>query len=176
MSQENMASTSASSANPGEMPSPTFSTTSTVKSSAPSSRTCHKLPGCSECSPDDREDAAQDLKQTCHGWPELVNVMVRLPCLESFQAFRDLNIKSLLYYQAELDLLRRELHALEWQDHRKSGKSSSMCSNVRFLLQTRSNEEGGRRQLDKVKEIRTVLKEYSLSLIQTPVSRIQCLR
>jgi hypothetical protein len=74
---------------------------------------CNTYPACTHYDEDDERDASHDLKQPCHGWPELVKVMVESPGFEAFQAFRDLNIKSLLYYQAELVKLRRQLHALE---------------------------------------------------------------
>jgi len=154
------------------MPSPTFSTASTAKSEAPSSSACNIRPGqCSDYDTSDSKDAEQDLKTICHGWPALVDVMVKYRSFESFQAFPDLNIKSLLYYQAELVALRSQLHELEWQDHRTPGKASIFCGNVQSLLLSRystekEKEEGANAQLEKMKEIREVLKEYNAALLQ----------
>lgn len=160
------------------MPSPTFSTASTAKSEAPSSSACNIRPGqCSDYDTSDSKDAEQDLKTICHGWPALVDVMVKYRSFESFQAFPDLNIKSLLYYQAELVALRSQLHELEWQDHRTPGKASIFCGNVQSLLLSRystekEKEEGANAQLEKIKEIREVLKEYSESLVQTSIPEV----
>jgi hypothetical protein len=94
--------------------------------------------------------------------------MVDQPGLESFQPFRDLNIKSLLYYQAELVQLRQDLHALEWEDHRKGGGAVLLCENVDKLLASAQFSE----QLSKVKEIRGVLKEYSKKLTQMLIPQV----
>ncbi|PQE03097.1 hypothetical protein CJF31_00011630 [Rutstroemia sp. NJR-2017a BVV2] len=50
------------------------------------------------------------------GWPSVTQLIVKHPDFEAFQIFKDLNIKSLLYYQAELEELRRRLHILEHED------------------------------------------------------------
>ena len=57
------------------------------------------------------------LEQPLHGWPELAQLMAQNADLQAFPAFTDLNVKILLYYQAELTDLREELHKLEWRDH-----------------------------------------------------------
>jgi hypothetical protein len=54
------------------------------------------------------------LEHPLHGWPELAQLMAQNADL---QAFTDLNVKSLLYYQVELTDLREELRKLEWTDH-----------------------------------------------------------
>ncbi|KAE9371681.1 hypothetical protein N431DRAFT_297502, partial [Stipitochalara longipes BDJ] len=107
-----------------------------------------------------------DLERPCHGWPALVRDMVKHPGIDSFSAFRDLNIKSLLYYQAELVQLRKELHALEWEDHRQGGDSAGMVSNIQSLLLTKMEDGEAQRQFNKMREIRLVLKEYNAALLQ----------
>lgn len=119
----------------GALPSPTFAPAPTPITSI--NPPCTISDACwNYDEEDDEHDASYDLKQPCHGWPELVNLMVQNPHFESYQAFRDLNIKSLLYYQAELVQLRRDLHGIEWRDHRKGGVSTRLCANVRSLLLT----------------------------------------
>jgi predicted Rdx family selenoprotein len=94
--------------------------------------------------------------------------MFKHPGFESFQAFRDLRIKSLLYYQAELVKLRQELHILEWENHSDGGFPSSkqLSERLDFLLKTETmsslgDPEGkGKKQILKIKEIERVLKEY----------------
>ncbi|TVY84138.1 hypothetical protein LSUE1_G003723 [Lachnellula suecica] len=148
-------------------PSPTFSAAPTAHSSSPSSSPCKKGLACYEYNEYVESDASRDLTNPCHGWPKLVEVMVDQPGLESFQAFRDLNIKSLLYYQAELVKLRKDLHALEWEDHRKGGEASLFCENVDKLLATKDESiECQEAQFRKVKEMRVVLKDYNAALLQ----------
>ena len=43
------------------------------------------------------------------GWPSLAHVMSGVPEYAAFSRFTELNIKNLLYYQAELDILRQEI-------------------------------------------------------------------
>jgi hypothetical protein len=105
----------------------------------------------------------------CHGWPELVGVMVNNPDFESFQTFRSLNIKSLLYYQAELADLEKQLHQQEWRDHQNGAFQTSeiLSENIKTLLNTdiaRSAQENRQKrgeQMKLMKTIRKTLKEYS---------------
>jgi len=156
-----MASTPQGSGGSSPQPSPTFSAAPTAHSIPPSARPCTATPACYEWNERKLDDASKDLSKPCHGWPQLVHDMVENPGFESFQSFRDLNIKSLLYYQAELDQLRKDLHALEWKDHRNGGQSAVFCENIRSLLLTKRRPEECQEQLSKVKEMREVLKEYS---------------
>jgi hypothetical protein len=142
--------------------SPPLSTTATAFSSAPSSTPCRIYDACWNYDEEASDDEANDPEKPCHGWPELTRVILKNSGFEAFQAFRDLNIKSLLYYQAELDQLRADLHALEWEEHRKGGDSSRSCANVQSLLLTKKTSEAPE-QLKKLKEMRVVLKEYSMA-------------
>jgi hypothetical protein len=111
---------------------------------------------------------AKTPEKPCHGWPELTDHIVKNPGFESFQSFRDLNIKSLLYFQAELCSLRRQLHELEWKDHRSGNFSHAehLCANVEFLVDSEFGQtKRGGKQMRLVKRIRAVLKEYSNILI-----------
>src|SRR4051812_15129166 len=54
------------------------------------------------------------------GWPTLAKIIAEKPDLEVFASFTDLNIKSLLIYQAELIHLRKALHNAEYADFRSS--------------------------------------------------------
>jgi len=162
-----MASTTDDSKGISAIPSPIFSTAQGINSSSPSIKECRIQHACCNYVEDDYNDASLDLKQPCHGWPALVNVMVENPGFESFQAFRDLNLKSLLYYQAELVQLRKELHEIEWQDHRKGADAQGYCSNIRRLLLTERGSVEDQKQLNKIKEIREVLGDYSKTSIRT---------
>jgi hypothetical protein len=118
---------------------------------------------------DDPQDPGKNLDRPCHGWPELAKVIVQNPGFESFQVFKDLNIKSLLYYQAELVSLRTQLHSLEWNDHRTGNflNSDELCANVAFLVSSEfGTSKKGQRQMKLVRKMRGVLKEYSKILTQ----------
>jgi len=97
--------------------------------------------------------------------------MFRNPGFESFQAFRDLNIKSLLYYQAELVGIREELLKVEWKDHINGGfeDSDQLCERVDTLLltETKDGKEKAERQIQLIKKMRRVLKEYSKIIFHT---------
>jgi hypothetical protein len=112
-------------------------------------------------------DAADDLDNPLHGWPLITKVIVDYPDFESFQSFKDLHIKSLLYYQAELEELRKELHKLEYDDSRTGEQRGLACASLwatnleSFLACEGEKNPKCRRQWDLVKRIRVVLKEYS---------------
>jgi hypothetical protein len=110
-----------------------------------------------------RPNPVKDLKQPLHGWPELAKLMADHPEFVSFPAFRYLNIKSLLYYQCQLSKLQEELHELEWEDHRDGGGfAGEYCENVDTLLAHKCDKDAqAHEQIDKLEEIRTVLKNYS---------------
>jgi hypothetical protein len=157
----------------GDLPtSENFSTAPTAAESTPSP------PECEDCQEIFRTLSEEDqlkwppkkkFEIPCHGWPCLADLMFKHPGFESFQAFRDLRIKSLLYYQAELVKLRQELHVLEWENHSDGGFpcSKQLSERVDLLLKTETisspedPEDKGKKQILKIKEIRKVLKEYS---------------
>jgi hypothetical protein len=81
---------------------------------------------------------ADDVNRPVHGWPTLAKVIAQKPDLEAFASFTDLNIKSLLYYQAELLTLRKKLHQLEWEDNRRTrDDSSKYADNLDYLIRDR---------------------------------------
>ena len=77
--------------------------------------------------------------------------MAKNPDLAAFSRFRDLNVKSLLYYQAELTHLRKKLHDLEYKD----SLTNPWAKRADKLVESDSI------QFKTVKEMRSVLKEYS---------------
>jgi len=108
----------------------------------------------------DPRDPAKRLDEPCHGYPELAHLIVQHPGFESFQVFRDLQIKSLLYYQAQLAELRKKLHKWEWVDHRSgTGNAETWCADITTLMASAETEDS--EQINMIKEIRGVLKEYS---------------
>jgi hypothetical protein len=99
-----------------------------------------------------------------HGWPELAQLITKYPDLEAFQPFRELHIKSLLYYQAELDGLKNSLHDAEWTDHRygEFEQAGDLSKRVDKLLECEYNKTAeGRHQFELIQKMRQVLKDYS---------------
>jgi hypothetical protein len=92
--------------------------------------------------------------------------MANTPDFATFARFRDLNVKSLLYYQAELTSLRQQLHRIEWRDHRIGTfpHSGDLTENLNFLILSEFSEtKTGQRQMKLVRKMRGLLKEYSES-------------
>jgi hypothetical protein len=116
----------------------------------------------------DDEAFVEELKdpEQVPGWPELTQLIAKHPDLEAFPPYRDLHIKSLLYYQAELDSLRSRLQDIEMFDYRQGQfkQAKNIAKNVDELLDTKDNEQepGAHYQLDLVNDVRRVLKEYSM--------------
>ena len=107
-------------------------------------------------------DVENDLDRPVPGWPRVAMLMAKTPDFASFSRFRDLNIKSLLYYQAELTKLRAKLHEEEWQDYRRGDEDArEFASRADYLIM--SEDEVNHRQWDIMKQIRVLLKEYSES-------------
>lgn len=110
---------------------------------------------------DDEEqyDVKKDLDNPVEGWPRVALLMAKTPDFAAFSRFRDLNVKSLLYYQAQLTVLRKKLHEQEYDDSRNTDEdedTGQFASRADFLM---TSEES--KQLILVNEIRRLLKEYS---------------
>lgn len=117
--------------------------------------------------PDDKDNPLQpqdDPLKPIHGYPSVACMMGRFPDLAAFRRFRTLNAKSLLYRQAELVHLERELHRLELQDHSEHNigptPNSKKYANDWYWLWSEQGSQWG-----TVMKIRQLLKEYSKSTI-----------
>ena len=104
---------------------------------------------------------------TVPGWPQLAVFMTKTPDFAAFSRFRDLNIKSLLYYQVQLTLLRKELQDKESADAASDSSDAAsdpyedpalFAERVDCLVKA-SGKEG--EQFKIVEKMRGVLKEYS---------------
>ena len=119
-------------------------------------------------------DLAKNVNAPVPGWPTLAKTIAKIPDLEAFASFTDLNIKSLLYYQAELISLRKALHEAEYVDYRKSEDedASLFAGNLTFLIKARDEsiqkEKPPPKQWIIIEKIRTTLEKYS-----KPLSNIQ---
>jgi hypothetical protein len=107
---------------------------------------------------DDTSSAEGKLPEDAvEGWPQLAQLMADTPDFAAFPRFRDLNVKSLLYYQVELNSLRKKLHRLEHAD-----KAHPQRKKYALYADTLVNEANASEQLQTMRTIRTVLKEYSM--------------
>ena len=152
----------------------------TIAASSSRSSNCPKCHSERPPSWENRLDPKFNLDQPLHGWPELARAIETYADFEAFPAFRDLNIKSLLYYQCELTALRKKLHEQEWEDHlSQSGDAPKFNSRVDFLLlsepppQSQPQPQGNaddyeeeeddenHEQMELINKIRIVLEKYS---------------
>lgn len=102
-------------------------------------------------------DSDEEDGNDVQGWPQLAQLMAKTPDLAAFPRFRDLNVKSLLYYQCELDHLRRKLRKLERTDKVNNKYYAEYADDLVV------GEKGVKsEQFQTIKDIRRVLKEYSM--------------
>jgi len=91
------------------------------------------------------------------------------PDLESFPRFRELNMRNLLYYQAELDDLKgrlKEQELKDWNDQRGlGGNNYSQCA-IDLIESHLEEAEKDRDQWELVLRIRKLLMEYNAALLQ----------
>jgi hypothetical protein len=117
-------------------------------------------------------DLSGDVNFPVPGWPLLAKLIAENPNLEAFPTFRDLSIKSLLYYQAELIYLRKELHKAEWQDFRQledededEEEPSAFAENLWMFISAKERALNGGGEMPKqwaiIERIRTTLDKYS---------------
>jgi len=148
-----------------EPSSPTSSSSGTAIASAPSTP---GQPHYTSTVYDGIPNVEDDSTVPLGGYPKLANLIAEYPDFEAFQSFKDLNVKSLLYYQAELAELREDLHRLEWRDFRteRGDPRAKYCVRADSLLKDGNPEIEGK-QKELLKKIRKVLKKYSKSRMDT---------
>jgi hypothetical protein len=96
------------------------------------------------------------------GYPALAAYMGATPETAIFRRFADLNVQSLLYYQAELICLEARLRKLEVANSNRDGSdSNSRYSRDWEWLSHQGSNGLFNDQLKLVLRIRTVLKDYS---------------
>jgi hypothetical protein len=79
-----------------------------------------------------------------------------------FRKFSALNSRMLLYMQADLAMLERQLHKAEKDDHKSpEGQRSKYATNYFWL--SRSKKDGDGKQLELIEDIKEKLKAYSTS-------------
>lgn len=101
----------------------------------------------------------EEYEKSVPGWPQVAKLLAQVPEFQSFQAFTDLNMKSLLYYQGELEDLRQELPETERKDNATPplvfGVDVDVTARIDHLKLLRHSEDGnGRHQWVLILEIR----------------------
>ncbi|KAI9880356.1 MAG: hypothetical protein M1830_003967 [Pleopsidium flavum] len=99
------------------------------------------------------------------GYAKLAAMMGRHPEMAIFRAFRPLNTQNLLYLQAELVELERDLEFIASLDNASGNPPKQAYARSWSALQ-KSKEDGDGLQLSKVLTIRAKLKEYNEALLQ----------
>ncbi len=104
-----------------------------------------------------------DINCPVPGWPALAKSIANKPAFEAFPSFTDLNVKSLLYYQAQLILLREKLHKEECNDYFNGDvKQHHYSENMELLIRCANRPgEVPPGQWKLIEDIRTVLAQYS---------------
>ena len=111
---------------------------------------------------------------TVPGWPQLSVLMAKTPDFAAFPRFRDLNIKSLLYYQVQLEQLRKKLHEQEIKDATSDPDDGPGPELYKERAVDMVNDENAE-QFKIVEKMREVLKKYSESIDAMKPRSFQCL-
>jgi len=96
------------------------------------------------------------LTQPARGYPKIARKMAEFSDFATFRRFRALNMKNLLYFQAELAGMELKLHGEEIADNRLGDKNKR-----NGLIDWRFLHDFNKDQWKTVTDIRKVLKEYS---------------
>ncbi len=96
----------------------------------------------------------------------LAKVIAQNPEYESFSRFRELNVKTLLYYQVELSALQEELAVIEKRDFRTSTGGQTLegayAYSAESMLRAQCSPDAtASQQSALVLKIRALLREYS---------------
>jgi uncharacterized protein (DUF4415 family) len=98
------------------------------------------------------------------GWPRVAELMAQTQDFAAFKRYRDLNVKSLLYYQAEIEMLRKKLHKEEWADSQRGDDNQRLYARrIDYMIKSKNKNTGT--QWQTVIELRRVLKEYSTTAV-----------
>jgi hypothetical protein len=94
------------------------------------------------------------------GYPKLAARIEVQPELAIYRRFGALNAQNLLYYQAELMDIEEKLMAQQVKDNQDTNGAKQKYASNWFRLKV-SATDGDTKQLDLVKRMREILKEYS---------------
>jgi hypothetical protein len=106
------------------------------------------------------------LKEYVVGYPKLAAHMSLQPRTAIFRSFSELNAKNLLYLQAEIAFLEKELRRSETKDAKDTDPTKHKAKYaVSWYWLNESADDGDTEQLNLVLRIRSLLKEYSEYLL-----------
>ncbi|RDW67556.1 hypothetical protein BP6252_08952 [Coleophoma cylindrospora] len=113
-----------------------------------------------------------DSNYPVEGWPLLAKLMEAVPEFAMLSRFEDLNLKMLLYYQAEIKRLQGQLDLLERHDHYHGDEETKrFARNLGSLIP--EDEATSSKQWILVQRIQKLLSKYNKALLQ--VSQIAAL-
>ena len=108
-------------------------------------------------------DRIQDLVPSAReGYEKLADFMSAYPENAIFRTFRALNIQNLLYLQAEITRLEKELQEIATEDRQVREGARPLYHRSWWELSQPSHEKHGNLQWPKVLEIRNKLEKYSM--------------
>lgn len=84
-----------------------------------------------------------------YGWPRLAEIMAQVPEFAAFPRYRELNVKNLLYYQVELELLRQQIESEEEEETVSMDRLNHIV------------EDGDTKYHKLLMKLRILLREYS---------------
>lgn len=103
---------------------------------------------------------ADPLRHLVVGYPKIAGQMNTQPETAIFRRFGELNAKDLLYRQAELAYLEKQLYKCEMEDSGSTVGAKPYYA-ISWYWLSHSMADGDAKQLDLVLKIRKCIKEYS---------------
>lgn len=101
-----------------------------------------------------------------HGYHLLASLMACSPELAFFRRFATLNLKNILYLQAELVVLERELRDAARKDEQSGNEMRQYYSRAwAYLCHADESSGGSPQQWEVFSRVRKTLQEYSLLII-----------
>ncbi|KAH6614803.1 hypothetical protein C7974DRAFT_417018 [Boeremia exigua] len=92
-----------------------------------------------------------------HGWPRLADIMAEVPSFAAFPRFRDLNMRNLLFFKVQLDILREDILKME---------DEQLIDMERYDTIVRGDNPEDQRYQHMLLELRELLKSYNDTLLQ----------
>lgn len=119
------------------------------------------------------EKPVDPLLEYVTGYPRLAARMAFRPETAMFRRFDALNMRNLLYLQAELSNMEKDLMEIEQRD-KKSGHVNKTRYATNYAFLDYSDNDGDTDQKDLVMEIRAKLREYGELAQSEPIMGQEC--
>ncbi|KAJ8107113.1 hypothetical protein OPT61_g9089 [Boeremia exigua] len=92
-----------------------------------------------------------------HGWPRLADIMAEVPSFAAFPRFRDLNMRNLLFFKVQLDILREDILKMEEEQTLDIQRYDTIVS---------GDTPAGQKYQQMLLEMRELLKCYNDALLR----------